>query len=179
MMRKDNTTVHGFAAGANRDSKIKYARSGSTLISSLIAVTILLIAVIGTSNFRYYAAMDGRKAVAQTNAARIALSLCESWKGLKGDITYNPISQLGTFITITADQGPSKPNDFTLLGSYKITLDSTEDNAMGADYFVTLSRKDVQSGLRALNVIVSWAQRGQQGLNNTDKSFALTTYTLL
>ena len=55
-------------------------RKGSTLISTLTAAAIIMIALIGTSNFRYYVTMDARKAAAQTNAARIALMLCENWQ---------------------------------------------------------------------------------------------------
>ena len=51
----------------------------------MVAVTILLIALIGTSTFRYAAALDGRRAGTQTTAARVALTLCESWRGVKGN----------------------------------------------------------------------------------------------
>ncbi len=152
--------------------------SGSTLISSLVAVAILLIALIGTSNFRYYSSLDGRKAAAHTAAARIALVVSESWRGWQGDLTYSPIAHLGSTLTVTASQGPAKPDDFTLLGSYKIIPDQSEADTNGADYFVTLSWKDIQSGLRALNVVVSWAQRGKTGIANTDKTFTLTVLTL-
>jgi hypothetical protein len=145
----------------------------------MLAVALLLIAIIGTSNFRYYASLDARKAAAQTAAARIALTLCESWRGLQGDLSYNPVSQLGSFVTVTAGDGPAQPAGFVLLGKYKIVLDSNQTDAEGADYYASLSWKDVQPGLRALNVIVAWAQRGQKGVINTDKSFVLTTYTLI
>jgi hypothetical protein len=153
-----------------------HTRSGVTLISTLISIAIILIALIGTINFRYYATMDARKAVAQTTASRIALLLCENWRGINGDTGYNPAAYLGSDIKLTQSEGPSEPDDFTSLGSYKIVLDEEDDGAEGADYFVTLSWKDIQPGLRALNVVVSWAQRGQRGLENTDKSFRLTTY---
>ena len=55
----------------------------------VVAVVILLIALIGTSTFRYAAALDGRRADAQTTAARAALLLCESWRGLNGDATLD------------------------------------------------------------------------------------------
>jgi len=153
-------------------------RSGSTLISSLIAVAILLIALIGTSRLRYHAALDGRRASAQTSAARIALMVTESWRGWQGDLTYDPITHLGSEITVTSSSGPSIPTGFTLLGSYKIILDQNQDDTNGADYFTTLSWKDIQPGLRALNVVISWAQKGERGLAKTDKTFTLTTYAL-
>jgi|WetSurMetagenome_2_1015567.scaffolds.fasta_scaffold139257_2 hypothetical protein len=152
--------------------------SGSTLISSLIAVAILLIAFIGTSSLRYYASLDGRKAAAQTTAARIAQVIGESWRGWQGDVTYNPLTHLGTVMSVTTSQGPAKPNGFTQLGSYKVILDQAEVDTSGADYFATLSWMDIQPGLRALNVTVAWAQKGNKGLENTDKTFTLTTYAL-
>ena len=153
-------------------------RKGATLVGTLIAVAIILVALIGTSSFRYYAALDARKAAAQTTASRIALMLCENWRGMQGDLNYNPIAQLGTDVTLIQSEGPDCPDDFTLTGSYKIILDEEDNDAEGADYFATLSRKDIQPGLRALNVIVAWAQRGESGFENTDKTFTLTIYTL-
>jgi hypothetical protein len=153
-------------------------RKGDTLISTLVAVAILLIAFIGTMNMRYRAALDGRRAAAQTAAARIALLVSESWRGWQGDLTYNPITNLGSEISIITSTGPSTPAGFTLLGSYKIIPDQSQADTNGSDYFATLSWKDVQPGLRALNVVVSWAQRGERGLTNTDKTFTLTTYAL-
>jgi len=156
-------------------SKIR-CRRGMTLVGTMVAVVILLIAVIGTSSFRYYSAMDTRRADAQTAASRIALTLCESWRGINGDVTYNPITHLGTNLAITqSTAGPDKPSDFTLLGSYAVDVDEVH----GVTHYATLSWKDVQPGLRALNVVVAWAQRGPgvDGTENVDKSFRLTIYT--
>ena len=169
------------ASKAKCNGNMRKVRSGSTLITSLIAITIILIAIIGTSNFRYYAALDTRKATALTEASRIALLLCESWRGMNGDLSYNPITNLGSDLTISNENGPSAPTDFTSLGSYLIKLgQSTETNKYHISYYTTLSWKDIQTGLRALNVNISWAQRdtGNEGFENADKSFSLTIYTL-
>jgi hypothetical protein len=142
----------------------------------MVAVVILLIALIGTSSFRYYSALDARKADAQTAAARIALMLCESWRGVSGDLTYNATAYSGGNLAITASvDGPATPADFTLLGSYAIVLDDVD----GVNFYTTLSWRDVQAGLRALNVIVAWDQRdqGEGGIADVDKSFRLTIYT--
>lgn len=156
-------------------------RNGSTLISSLVAVTIILIAIIGTSNFRYYAALDTRKATAMTESSRIALLLCESWRGMQGDLSYDPLANFGSDLTIRNDDGPLAPDGFTTLGSYLIMLGTDSDQSeYKISYYVTLSWQDIQTGLRALNANVSWAQRdtGIGGFEETDKSFSLTTYTL-
>jgi len=173
-----------------KKSKIR-SRRGVSLVSTMVAVVILLISLIGTSSFRYSAALDGRKAKAQTAAARIALMLCESWRGINGDVTFDPIqlcgSDLVTFDPIqlcgsdlvidTLDANLDKPLDFNLLGSYAVVLESNE--SYNIDYYATLSWKDFQPGLRALNVIVAWAQRdlGIDGVEGADKSFRLTIYT--
>jgi len=150
-----------------------HCRRGFSLVSVMIAMVIILAALIGTSNFRYYSTLDAQKAAAKITASRIGLMLCENWRGLGGSETYDPLTSLGSALTITAGTGPDKPADFTLLGRYTITLN-------GANYYITLSWKDVSTGLRALNIVVAWAQReqGVSSLNDTDKSFKLTTYAL-
>jgi len=158
---------------AAKANKIR-CRRGVSLVGTMVAVVVLLIALIGTSNFRYFSALDARKADAQTTAARVALMLCEGWRGIRGDGTYNPTAHLGSSLTITQNNQvyPDKPPDFTLLGSYKVVLESV-------NYYTTLSWKDVQPGLRALNVVVAWAQRDQRegSIDSVDKSFKLTIYT--
>lgn len=161
----------------------RYKQRGSTLISSLIAVAIILIAIIGTSNFRYYTALDSRRATAQTEAARIALLLCESWRGVQGDLNFDPITNLGSDLTLSIEEGPECPEDFTSLGSYLIMLDKNDDqddSEYHISYYTTLSWNDIQPGLRALNVTVAWAQRDLSvgGYDSADKSFTLTIYTL-
>ena len=136
-------------------------------------MVIILVALIGTSNFRYFSTLDAQKAAAKITASRIGLMLCENWRGIGGIETYDPATSLGSDLTITTSTGPAEPADFTLLGSYTITVN-------GANYYITLSWKDVSTGLRALNIIVAWAQRtqGVSSLNDADKSFKLTTYAL-
>lgn len=149
--------------------------AGFTLVEVILAAVIFLIAVLGTSAFRYNAAWGIRKADSQVTAARTALLLCESWKGLKGSETFDPITYFGSDLPITDGYGgPAAPTDFTVLGNYVVMLD-------GIEYYVTLSWKDESPGLRALNVIVAWLQRRQGGYvsepgYDTDKSFELTAY---
>ena len=143
-----------------------------TLVEIMAAILILSIALFGASGYRYYAALDARKATKQMTAARVCLLLCESWRGVKGSETYDPTANLGSDLTITTGTGLAKPDDFTLLGSYIVV-------ANGVDCYVTMSWKDIGTGLRALNVIVAWPQTNQvaNSVVDTDKSFELTTYT--
>ena len=165
-----------------RKTKKNRFRRGMSLVSVMVAVAILLIALIGTSTFRYAAAFDGRKARAHTSAARIALALAESWRGIEGDVTLDPIqlSNSDMAVSVSTWAGHEKPDDFTLLGNYLVVLNDDEPDRI--NYYVTMSWKDVQPGLRALNVNVAWSQRGPTTIGSkltesVDKSFGLTVYT--
>jgi hypothetical protein len=76
---------------------------------------------------------------------------------------------------ITGPTSFTPPTGFTSLGQYKITAD-------GVNYWAGLSYENTAAGLRALNVVVAWAQR-QTGSDaddaaaaGLDKTFKLTTY---
>ncbi len=161
--------------------------AGLTLVEVMAAMAVLAIVSLGASAFRYHAALGARKADLQTTAARTALLLCESWRGASNPNTFNP-TQLATtnpalaIETITIYEGHAVPADFTLLGNYRITIDAVS-------YYAVLSWKDVSPGLRALNVIVAWDQRGSGpssgggnvydwGSVDASKSFKLTTYVV-
>jgi hypothetical protein len=90
---------------------------------------------------------------------------------MQGYEAYDPVARLGGGMTITTSEGPAAPGDYTVLGSYKIVLNDIT-------FYATLSWKDINSNLRSLNTTVVWAQRthGQNGLDDSDKSFELTTY---
>jgi hypothetical protein len=92
---------------------------------------------------------------------------------MQGSETYDPVARLGAGMAITASEGPDAPEGYTVLGSYEIVLNDIT-------FYATLSRKDINSSLRALNTTVVWAQRTheQNGLDDSDKSFELTTYVL-
>jgi len=143
---------------------------GFTLVEVMIATVVFIIAVLGTSAYRYSAALSARRADLQTTAARTALLFCEGWRGESGVATYDPVTRFFGEMDISASAGPTKPDEFTPLGSYKVVLE-------GNSYFVTLSWQD-NTGLRALNIIVAWDQHGSgsSNLSAADKTFKLTTY---
>jgi type II secretory pathway pseudopilin PulG len=151
-------------------NKAKSNRAFTTL-EVMIAVVILIIAILGTSAFRYSAALNARRVDLYTNSARTALLLCEAWSGKGGAATFDPVAVFGADMSISADVGPDVPAQFVALGSYKIVLQN--DN-----YYVTLSSKNIAADLRALNVIVSWDQTGAGSgeFEDADKSYRLTTY---
>jgi prepilin-type N-terminal cleavage/methylation domain-containing protein len=163
------------ALGREMAAKISKSpfRSGLSLVETMVALAILSVGVIAATNYRYYAALDARRAAMYTAAAGIGQMLCESWRGVEGDETYDPATYFGSNLEITPSTGPDKPEGFTLLGSYTVQLN-------GVSYYVTMSWKKIYTGLRALNVVVAWVQREQAGsdIDDANKSFKLTTYIL-
>jgi hypothetical protein len=144
---------------------------GFTLVDVMLATATFIIAVLGTSAYRYNAALIARRADLQTTAARTALLFCEGWCGERGDPNFNPIGRFSGDLDIQqAGSSPAAPTGFTLLGTYEVVLE-------GTTYFVTLSRQDV-NGLRALNIIVAWDQHGSgtNQIQDADKQFKLTSY---
>lgn len=144
---------------------------GFSLTETMLGSAILLIAVLGNSSYRYQSMLLAQRADMWRTAATTAQLLGQSWAGVQGVTTYNPVSSLSSAITITSGTGPSEDGGFTRLGSYQIDLNNSR-------FFATLSWQDVQSGLRALHVKVAWSQsqRGSTTYTDADKSFALTTY---
>lgn len=149
---------------------------GFTLVEIMTTIVILSVVIIGASGYRYYAALDARKAAMQATASRIGVLLCESWRGVKGTTTYNPVTQFSTVLAIS--QNPSfyvsgyKDESFTLLGIYTVSINDT-------DYCAILSWKDIATGLRALNVVIVWPLQNGYLQGNPYEPFELTTYTTL
>jgi len=148
-------------------------RSGISLVETMNAIVILSIAVIGATGYRYCSTLDARKADAYIASARIGYLLSESWRGMQGYEAYDPVAHLGAGMAITASEGPDAPGGYTVLGSYEIVLNDIT-------FYATLSWKDLSSNLRTLNTILVWAQRTheQTDIDDSDKSFELTTYVL-
>lgn len=97
----------------------------------MLAILVMMVVAIGTAGYRYYSAMDTRRAVKEATASRIALLLNESWRGVLGSSIYDPVMQLsGPDFSISSSGGPSEPASFSKLGSYKVVSDN-------AAYFIT------------------------------------------
>ena len=169
-----------------------------TLIEIMVAILILSIAVLGASGFRYYTAMDARKADVQITAARLASHLLNGWKGVGGYSGYSIYDLLDP-----DDYDPSDPNDYNPNDTDPVSLGLGLDvnfNAPGPDvpagfsaldsdvnpnyrivvnrvnYYATLSYKDQVGEPRMLNVCVAWMNDYQTWTEQPYRSVKLTTY---
>jgi len=143
-----------------------------TLVEIMVTIIILLVAILGACSYRYYAALDARRADVYITAARLGSLLCENWKGVQGDYAYNVTDDLLEDLVIeTVYEGPDVPADVGILGYYKIAV-------KGVNYHTVLWWKPVSSysDLRELHVIVAWNWRNPESWY-WNKSFRVTNYT--
>jgi len=146
-------------------------RRGLTLIEVMIALTLLLLATLGTVAFRYYVSLNTQKAQKQATAARLALLVGESWKGQKGSNTFDAVTNFDALLAIeTSGTGPAAPGGHTHLETYKITSE-------GIHYYLTLSWQQISTDLIEMNIQVAWGHRthGPLDFSTDDRIYSLTT----
>jgi len=155
-----------------RKTDIQHSK-GFSLVELMVAISIIMVLALTAVGYRYYSTMDVRKSEVQTNGARIALSLLESWKGLGGRLDYDPEDDIGTLMVVSASaDGPAVDAGLIELNSYKIFLD-------GVYYYATLGYKEATgTEPRVLNVSVAWlADYAEGAVSATDRTVSLATYS--
>jgi hypothetical protein len=151
-----------------------YNRKALSLVEMVTAVAVLEIAIAGMCAYRYYSALNSKKADALDNAARTDLLLCESWRGQQGDQAYDPVVQLSNNLSIeTSEFGPAIHENFNLLGKYHIIINNT-------DLYAALAWKQRDAELRILNIIIIWNQYNYlpDNIGNIEPIFEITTYAI-
>lgn len=160
----------------------KRAAYGVTLIETMIAVAILLVAVTGATFYQYYTVLDAKKADLYVEATRLAVTMLEGWKGAGSETDFDPLLHLGngnvedciSNLGLTygdAGQPPPGMSSPVTLGDVGYTITSG-----GIQYSVTLFYEDQDPDDNipmVLNAFVKWPGRGH---GDVDKSFSLTTY---
>ena len=160
----------------------KRAAYGVTLVETMVAVAIILVAVTGATFYQYYTVLDARKADLHVEATRLAVTMLEGWKGAGSETDFDPYLYLGNGNAadcrgdLGLDYGaPSLPppgmNSPVTLGDVGYTIISD-----GVQYSVTLFYEDQDPDDNvpmAINAFVKWPGRGH---GDVDKSFSLTTY---
>ena len=148
---------------------------GVTLVETVAAVAVIVMAVTGGMGFRYYSALHARRADVKITASRLGLLLLENWKGTGGAPNYDPVAQFSPGLTISTNNLSTGTiagaADFSTLGNYHI-------EANGTHYYVTLAYKEATgTEPRTLSMRIAWLRNYQAGnVSNTDQSVMLTTY---
>lgn len=174
-------------------------RDGFSLVEIMVAIVILAVVVIAISGYRYYSALDARKADVQITAARLGSYLLNSWKAVGGYSGYS-IYELED----PGDYDPGDPNDYNPSDTDPVEFgpglelyfnapgSAVPDgfSALDADsnpnyrivvnrvnYYTTLSYKDEVGEPRVLNVCVAWTNDYQTWSDSEPyQSVNLTTY---
>jgi len=153
---------------------------GLTLIEVMVALALVIVAVLGAMSFRFFCALDARKADVHVNASRLGLLLLEGWRGAGGETTFDPaiLEDTAGDLDITPGQGVDPLAGMTQLGKYQVKLRKTE--GFDVYYYVTLSYKDdfPIPNLRTLNAIVFWPKQYPDGGYGAGegRSISMSTY---
>jgi hypothetical protein len=136
----------------NKEMKLPKRKSaGLTLVEILIAMTLIILVVIGSMSFRYRAVMDAREADARITAARVGSMLLNAWVARIGSASFDPVAEFNPGIPIlVSTSGPAVPTGFIELNKYHIICDDV-------NYYSTLSHKPTSSGQAgALTITINW-----------------------
>ena len=132
---------------------------------------VMALTLIGASGFRYYAALDTRRADVKITAARLASMFLNNWNSIGSDST-----QLGQGLEIYENApGAAVPDGFTELDAssnpnFRIVVNNV-------NYYATLSYKDQANQPRTLNVCIAWMDDYQLwDESETSQSINFTAY---
>ena len=144
---------------------------GSSLIEIMVTILIMALVLLGASGFRYYAALDTRRADVKITASRLGSMFLSNWNAIGSSST-----QIGQGLEIYNNApGAAVPGGFSALGAesnpnFRIVINNV-------NYYATLSYKDQVNKPRTLNVCVAWMDNYQQwDESETRQSVNFTSY---
>ncbi len=140
---------------------------GFSIVETLLAAVVLMIAIGGIMVFRYYTVVSAERAENQLMAARCAYLLSEAWRGQKGDAAFDPTEQdfdlnfqiqqmtspglLGSFPTGSPGEKLKGNTGVSLLGNYRVQIDDKEFQTQ-----LLYSELVGVQNLNVLHILVVW-----------------------
>ncbi|MBN2456984.1 MAG: prepilin-type N-terminal cleavage/methylation domain-containing protein [Sedimentisphaerales bacterium] len=164
------------------DINSQVREKGLTLIEVMVAIVLIVVAVIGAAGFRYYCALDAKKADVEMTAARLGMLLLEDWKCSASSSSYDPVSQFNAKLNISSVSTGIvvQPAGFNLLGVYSISEQNVGVNYGAALSYtiVDLTEPDMYPiSVKVLNATVGWPVGSQTGPTSSNvRSVSLSTY---
>ncbi len=150
----------------------KRKSAGLTLVEILIAITLIIVVIIGSMSFRYHAVLDAREADARITSARLGSMLLNAWVARMGDAGFDPVAEFNPGIPIAISaSGVDAPTGFTELNKYHILCDNI-------NYYATLSHKATETGQAGVvTITISWLNDYREWDESAVKqSIDMTTY---
>ena len=133
------------------------SKSGFTYIEVLLGLTILVIAILGVSGYKYFSVLEARRSEGYVGASMVGNLLLESWRGYGGAYDYDPISQLPLSI-LNAEQfsiSPSLQYPAVDESAYLLNDQGYLVELNGIYYYTALSM-EWTGGVKYLNVDIVW-----------------------
>lgn len=175
--------VNELKGTARMESKPEKSRLGLTLIEVMVAITVVVVGILGAAMFRYVSALDARKADVQVGAGRVGLLILEGWKGAAGADGYNPynIPLNKNLIGGSPDISISPKNGN---GEYPVELTGVSGGTQTFYYVKLTPVEDVDGdgditddvGIRKLEVEVTYYGRGSANTGPTEKIIKLSDF---
>lgn len=168
-----------FERAAEMKPRARENRSGLTLIEIMVALLVIVVGVLGAMMYRYYSALDARKADVLVGASRVGLLVLEGWKGAVGNPAYDPqgVGGIGAEVLGSGDISISPAS----AGVHTVQLTGGTDTY----YFVKLvkpSLEDVDgdgiddAGIRKLEVEVTYYGQGSSDTSKPAKTIKLSDF---
>lgn len=155
-------------------------RSGLTLIEIMVAITVIIVGVLGAVMYRYSSALHARKADVHAGAGRVALLILEGWKGAAGNPAYDPSSDIGLEVLNSDDIDISASG-----GVYTVQLLGGTETSYYAELLPPTDYFDADldgdgtaetNDIRKLEVVVTYYGSGSQDASQPAKAVKISGF---
>jgi len=122
-----------------------------SLAELMVAMTVLIISLLGAVKFRYYSNLDAHKAEVQNKAVRLGSTIIGRWKIMGNYSSYDLAVDMSDILTISElESGPAITGGFTTIGYYLIEFENV-------NFYVTLGNiASTSSKPETLTITVGW-----------------------
>ena len=146
--------------------------SGMSLAELLVAMTVLIISLLGAVKFRYYSNLDAHKSEVQNKAVRLGSTIMGRWKIMGDYSSYDLAADMSDVLTISElESGPAITGGFATLGNYLIDFENV-------NFYVTLGNiASTSSKPETLTITVGWMIDNEQwDISEGYRTVEITSY---
>jgi len=122
-----------------------------SLAELMVAMTVLIISLLGAVKFRYYSNLDAHKAEVQNKAVRLGSTIIGRWKIMGNYSSYDLAVDMSDILTISElESGPAITGGFSTIGYYLIEFENV-------NFYVTLGNiASTSNKPETLTITVGW-----------------------
>jgi Tfp pilus assembly protein PilV len=146
--------------------------SGMSLAELLVAMSVLIISLLGAVKFRYYSNLDAHKSEVQNKAVRLASTIMGRWKIMGDYSSYDLAVDMADVLTISElESGPTITGGFSTIGYYHIDFENV-------NFYVTLGHiASTSTKPDTLTITVGWMIDNEQwDISEGYRTIEITSY---